>query len=75
MDGISTMIGLIVGAIAGGCVMHARGYTRGRLDEMSGKDRLDSIANELQEVKSSIEDLKIGQEVLDIMVKEIKSGC
>ena len=75
MDGISVMIGIIAGAIFGGCIMREQGYTRGRLDEMEGKDRLNSLYNELQEIKESIEELKVEQEVLDTVIRDIKSDC
>lgn len=54
--------------------MHERGYTRGRLDAMDKQDRVDTLASELREMQSEINDIKIEQEVLDIMIKQIKNG-
>lgn len=74
VDGFSAFIGLIAGAFAGGYIMHERGYTRGRLDAMDKQDRVDTLAIELREMQSEINDIKIEQEVLDIMIKQIKNG-
>ena len=69
---MSVFIGLVVGAFAGGFIMHERGYTRGKFDAMSDQGRVDKFVDELREIKISIEDLKIEQEVLNAMMKENK---
>jgi len=74
MDGMSVIIGLVAGAFAGGFIMHERGYVRGKFDALDSQGRIDKLTDELHEIRDSIEDLKIEQEVINTMVKEIKNG-
>jgi len=73
MDGISVMLGLVVGAIAGGCIMKEQGYMRGKLDEVDKQDRVDRLFNEMQGIKESIEELKIEQECINIIINDLKN--